>query len=1220
MAELPRIRFITEAYPNGELTIARLEGREAIGKLFEYELLVVYSDPSGIDGDELVGQAASLVYERAGEEIRRVHGMISVVNDRLDSEPRYASYRLVFVPRAYRLSLMETLDVFLDLSVPDVLRQKLVEAGMREKPASPKQGGAGDEGYDFELRLHEQYPVREFTVQYKETDLAFVSRLCEHNGISFFFEHQSGRDVLVMTDVNEGFLPIEGDPTVPFRPRGEEREVYRLEETIRMIPGRYVIRDYNYRTPQITLNGQASVADGTGSIIEYGSHVKTPKEAEAMAHVRAQEQLATRRVFHGASDVCRLRAGSVITLAGHPRADLRLLLTEVTQKAVQVVAGSAASEGPAYTSEFKAILQSRRYRPARVTPKPRIHGVVTGIIDAGSKGQYAEIDEQGRYRVKFLFDTTNPADGKGSRPMRMAQPHAGEGYGMHFPLRPGVEVILTFVDGDPDRPIIAATVPNPQTASPVTAGNAPRNIIRTGSGNEINIDDTHDGQRIKLSTPHKSTTFQLGAPNSPERGAMLETEGASSTIATAGMGSFTTLTSAISAIGELTEGGNITTIAKKPGFVAIGTTVQEVMASLLEIATAGVEAAIAAKEKHLAELKRDSILAQEKAARDAEALKQKREALAENPLAMSVNGSSAYDAKEAAILAAYPDKTSAAYKQAEAALLAQPGMAESKAMHVYADEEAKILAAHPDKTSQAYKDAEAALLAREDFPPPVTKELVATAQKASSTTVDPEYAEKMKAYQEAQEAYEKTETDIRTNEEFLRDAKKGEKPGTYVGAVDTYERSLRAAQDQQIANAKKLADAKKAVDDATGTAPNSGADYTAYKAAIAGAADDTAAQKSWNDARVAKKSYDDEVEEMEYGETAQDLKEAKMALGLAKTGVVVLFSAVIKAYTLVMWIKEKIEEKKGKADALRLAMQSLPVGTPFSAAILKGRIISHTLGSKGNTELYAEKNLFMWGELAALMGKKDLVATAGDKMYLLSTKEAEFASGETLKATSKHVVVQADDELHLVAEPRTPPPGAGKMFVKAKDQMSISSTAGSILVEAEARNVQLKAAAQYLIGEAKEVRLEAKEKAWLLAGKWGLKVDSEAPGPGSVTLGKDTWRLHIADDHAELGSSTEGVDVTPGKVALTVPQAGITMNNGAIAIAGSSLKLQGVQVSVGDGALLVKGVKGPPGNKGKRGDRGPAGDKGAKGDKGERGERGRIGKRGPQGPPGDLGE
>ena len=131
------------------------------------------------------------------------------------------------------------------------------------------------------------------------------------------------------------------------------------------------------------------------------------------------------------------------------------------------------------------------------------------MVDADEKGKYAEVDDQGRYRVKFLFDTVTPDGKPASRYVRMAQPHSGAGYGFHFPLRPGIEVLMTFVDGDPDRPIITAAVPNPQTPSPVAKNNATRNIMRTGGGNEINIDDTSG--RATHQTAHAFCEYDISA-------------------------------------------------------------------------------------------------------------------------------------------------------------------------------------------------------------------------------------------------------------------------------------------------------------------------------------------------------------------------------------------------------------------------------------------------------------------------------------------------------------------------------------------------------------------------------------------------------------------------------------------------------------------------------------------------------------------------------------
>ncbi len=149
---------------------------------------------------------------------------------------------------------------------------------------------------------------------------------------------------------------------------------------------------------------------------------------------------------------------------------------------------------------------------------------MTAVVESEQPGEYAELDQDGRYHVRFLFDDGNRARGQATHAIRMSQPHAGPGYGFHFPLRDGVEVVLTFIDGDPDRPIITGAVPNPSTPTPVTSGNATRNVIRFGGGTEINVDDTAGSERFKITTPYANTLLQLGAPNSPTPGMVMKTD------------------------------------------------------------------------------------------------------------------------------------------------------------------------------------------------------------------------------------------------------------------------------------------------------------------------------------------------------------------------------------------------------------------------------------------------------------------------------------------------------------------------------------------------------------------------------------------------------------------------------------------------------------------------------------------------------------------------
>ncbi|WP_437959798.1 type VI secretion system tip protein TssI/VgrG [Sorangium sp. So ce119] len=545
MKDILSARLESRAFSADAVELHDLTGREVISQPFEFQLHVVCKTPDGLDEEALLAEPAALVFLSGDREERRIFGVISVVRDALHTETLHMAYTLTFVPRAFRLTLTETSEIFMDLSVPEVIKKKLERAGLHE-------------GDDFELRLVSTYPPREYVVQYKETDLQFVSRLAEHLGISFFFEHRDGRDVVVFSDANSGFQPVAGDGRAHFYPRGDRIGVYRLEGTTRTVPNRYVVKDYNYRTPHVPLMAAATVSEASGGdIVEYGAHFKTPDEGERIAVIRAEELRAGRRVFEGASDVQVLGAGAKVTLEGHPRGDIELLLVEVRHRLQQATLNAGTGEERPYENEFRAIPYATTYRPPRVTPKPKVHGVITGVIDAAEKGQYAEVDETGRYRVRFLFDTSSAEDGKASRLIRMAQPHAGAGYGFHFPLRSGVEVIMTFIDGDPDRPIIAGAVPNPQTPSTVDAKNARRNVIRTGGGNEINIDDNEGEERIKLSTPYGGATFQLGAPNTPEAGAAMTTTEAYTAVANAGVSTLTSVNTVLSEVSSVLSSVNI---------------------------------------------------------------------------------------------------------------------------------------------------------------------------------------------------------------------------------------------------------------------------------------------------------------------------------------------------------------------------------------------------------------------------------------------------------------------------------------------------------------------------------------------------------------------------------------------------------------------------------------------------------------------------------------
>lgn len=463
------VRLDSDAFSCEDIQISKLEGHEEISQMFRFDVEIVYLDPAGLDLEEVSGAEVALSFSRDGEEVRRVHGMICAVDDRLETEAAYRSYRLSIVPRVWRLSLIETLDVFINKTVPALVQEKIELVGLVAA---------------FENHLSGSYPIREFIVQYKESDFAFVSRLLEHLGISFVFRQVGGEERIALIDDAASFPTLDVD--VPYQGRGERTGIYRIEQRRELIPNVHVVRDYNYRSPSLELSGMRESPLGYGGgIVEYGNHAKTPEEAESFARVRTEASESRERVYHGESGVVALTAGARFHLSGHAHIEDELLLVAVTHHMTQpgMMTGGEA-EAATYRNTFRAIPAARTFRPPRVTPRPRIYGFTTGIIEKpdGGAGRQPGIDAHGRYTVRFLFDTALPGERQASHPVRMAQLSSGAHYGTHFPLRPDTEVILAFLDGDPDRPIIAGSVPNPETWSPVTSSDPLKSRIRSATG------------------------------------------------------------------------------------------------------------------------------------------------------------------------------------------------------------------------------------------------------------------------------------------------------------------------------------------------------------------------------------------------------------------------------------------------------------------------------------------------------------------------------------------------------------------------------------------------------------------------------------------------------------------------------------------------------------------------------------------------------------------
>ncbi|MFS8065162.1 MAG: type VI secretion system Vgr family protein, partial [Byssovorax sp.] len=286
--------------------------------------------------------------------------------------------------------------------------------------------------------------------------------------------------------------------------------------------------------PTLGITGTAPVSKvGLGEINIHGARFFSPEGGKRLATLRAEEILAREVVFTGSGTTFHLRPGYTFSLEDHPRAsfDAKYLVTEVEHHGNQAATTpelrrmTGLDSDEVYRADMTAIPKSVQFRAELKTPWPRVYGTEHGMIDGDADSEYAQIDDQGRYLVRFAFDESDLNDGKASTRVRMMQPHGGGIEGWHFPLRKGTEVLFTFLGGDPDRPVIAGVVPNAHKPSPVTKGNHTTNVIQTGGRNRFELEDKAGSQRITLQTPHTNTMIRMGAPNE-DHNMILRTDGA----------------------------------------------------------------------------------------------------------------------------------------------------------------------------------------------------------------------------------------------------------------------------------------------------------------------------------------------------------------------------------------------------------------------------------------------------------------------------------------------------------------------------------------------------------------------------------------------------------------------------------------------------------------------------------------------------------------------
>ncbi|MBN1578799.1 MAG: type VI secretion system tip protein VgrG [Chitinispirillaceae bacterium] len=484
--------------------VADFSGVESISTPYRFDITLL-SVKADIQPEEIIGKPSTLFIYRNGEYVP----FSGIINEfqLIDKNVDFITYSARLVPKLWVCGINQQTKIFQNTDVVSIIKSVLDNANITN--------------YEFSTK---SYPKQEYVVQYQESDLNFISRLMENAGIWYFFKEMSilpeevgagaTTEKVVITDKPSLFSDIDGESTILFRSASglnerieqEQKEsVNQLRLEKHIIPREVFLKNYNYRKPEVELSGKQAVKDGfEGTVYNYGGDYKEPGDAQAAAKVLSNRIQSHQSNISGSSNCRGFRAGHRFTLSEHFRDDLNstYVFIQVNHTGGHLAGGTAVVT---YENQFRSIPAeaAENFAPEKRTVVPKINGVITAMIEANG-GEYASLDETGRYKVRLPFDLTDEKNNcKGSKYVRLAQPYSGAQYGMHFPSHEGAEMVLACIDGDPNKPVGIGTVPHANTISPVVDKNKFQNIIRTAGGNELLMHDEDGKQRIQLTTNGK---------------------------------------------------------------------------------------------------------------------------------------------------------------------------------------------------------------------------------------------------------------------------------------------------------------------------------------------------------------------------------------------------------------------------------------------------------------------------------------------------------------------------------------------------------------------------------------------------------------------------------------------------------------------------------------------------------------------------------------------
>jgi type VI secretion system secreted protein VgrG len=459
-------RLIAVDTPLGKdvLLLHEITGYEAISRLFSYDLSLLAYENDSICFKDIVGQKVSITFRLPDGTPRYISGYVSRFTQGETDDRTFTHYHAEVVPWLWFLTRQADCRIFQNLAVPDIISQVFNLFPFK----------------DFRLSLQNSYPQLEYCVQYRETSFNFVSRLMEECGIFYYFDHSTqGKHTMVLADQSSTL------PACPNSPISYGSQVGGLEDPEvldnwdvgqELRTGKYSVTDYNFTTPSTSLlANDPTIVDLAASqgleLFDYPGLHTTKDQGDTVAKLRMQEEEAGHMVISATGNCRGAMSGYSFELKNHDRSDqnTNYVITEVRHYAsagdTYTTAGTTRDE--TYSNHLSCVPASVAYRPPRVTPKPFVQGPQPALV-VGKAGEEIWVDKYGRVIVQFYWDRLGQKNENSSCWVRVSQPWAGGNWGAMWIPRIGQEVLVSFLEGDPDRPIITGRVYNADQMPPYT--------------------------------------------------------------------------------------------------------------------------------------------------------------------------------------------------------------------------------------------------------------------------------------------------------------------------------------------------------------------------------------------------------------------------------------------------------------------------------------------------------------------------------------------------------------------------------------------------------------------------------------------------------------------------------------------------------------------------------------------------------------------------------